>query len=164
MKLYRYLSEQELNFILTGELDKIGSFYNRNDYKRVSNHKYKKDTKYLHFYFDKKEISRISHLGFQAGNVCYVGEFEIPFYLIFSHIGVGKYDGHGFDLPYDEVYEVALPAKLMKTKYLVSYEKDKNSGPVDFGPIIKFDRKLYEPICFDDKKEESSQENEEMGL
>ena len=80
----------------------------------------------------------------------------IPFYVIFSHIGIGRYDCQGYNIPYETVYEVALPAKKMKSKYLKGFEKDKNSGPIDFGPIIKFDRVLFEPMDFGTQKQEET--------
>ncbi len=157
MKLYRYLSEEELEHIKANEIDKIGSVYNdKKSYKRINTHNYKKDVKYLHFYFDKREISRIEKLGFQGSKICYICEFEIPFYVIFSHIGTGRYDCQGYAVPYETVYEVALPAKKMKSKYLKSFEKDKNSGPIDFGPIIKFDKRLYEPMYFNEQEQEET--------
>lgn len=164
MKLYRYLTEQELKHIIANETDMIGSVYSdKENYKRVNSHNYKKDVKYLHFYFAKKEISRINRLGFKGSSVCYVCEFEIPFYVIFPYIGIGKYDGYSYDNPLDKVYEVALPAKKMKQKYLVNYEIDKNSGPINFGPIIKFDKRLFyddvvESDIVNDKEEQTSEE------
>jgi len=163
MKLYRYLSEEELNYIKANEIDKIGSIYNDPEYKRVSTHKYKQDVKYIHFYFSEKEISRIRSLGFQGRNVCYVCEFEIPFYVIFPYIGIGKYDGHGYKTYLDTVYEVALPAKKMKAKYLKSYTKDESSEPLDLGPIFKFNKKLFEPEYFsDDNEKNNNNKNIEM--
>lgn len=152
MKLYRYLSERELEFIKANDVHKIGSVYNDKKYKDVNSHKYKNDVKYLHFYFSEKEISRVKSLGFQGNNICYVCEFEIPFYVIFPYIGVGKYSGHGYKSYLDTVYEVALPAQKMKAKYLKKYEKDKSSEPIDFGPVIKFDKCLFEPIDFEEEK------------
>jgi len=152
------MSEDELKHMLAGEIDKIGFFYNDKKYFRsVNNHNYKKDTKYLHFYFDKKEIERVKLLKLKGNAVCYVGEFEMPFYVIFPYIGVGKYETRGYTVPHDSVYEVALPAIKFKPKYLVGYEKDKNSGPIDFGPIIKFDKRLFYDDVFVNNQEEQKQ-------
>ena len=143
MKLYRYLSEKELQHIMTNEIDKIGSFYDSNEYKDINTHKYKKGVKYLHFYFDKKEISKVRSLALQGRSVCYICEFEIPFYKIFNHIGIGKYYGNGYNGTNDKVYEVALPAHKMKREYLTSHEKDTPSGPINLGPRIKFNKALF---------------------
>jgi len=155
MKLYRYLTEEELNDIKANNIENIGSFYNSKNYKKINTHHYKKDVRYLHFYFDKKEIARIDSLGFKGSSVCYICEFEIPFYVIFKYIGIGYYESHGYQIDTDSVFEVALPVKKFKQKYLTSYEKDKNSGPVDFGPIIKFDKRLfYDDVCVENIKNE----------
>ena len=97
MKLYRYLSKEELEKIQAGEIEKIGFFYNdRQKFKRVNSHRYKKDVKYLHFYFDKKEISRIKSASFKSRDICYVCEFNIPFYVILPYIGIGVYESKGY--------------------------------------------------------------------
>lgn len=154
MKLYRYLSEEELEKIQAGEIEKIGFFYNdRKKFKRVNNHRYKQNIKYLHFYFDKKEISRIKFARFKGGDVCYVCEFNIPFYVILPYIGIGIYESSGYDVPFERVFEVALPARKMKQKYLINSEKDVNSGPIYFGPIIKFDKRLFYDDVINDKEE-----------
>jgi len=160
MKLYRYLSEDELKKLLANDLDNIGSFYDdKEQYERVNTHNYKKGVKYLHFYFDKKEISRIEYLNFKRNSVYYYCEFNIPFYVIFRYIGIGRYDGRGYQNPLDSVYEVAMPANKMKRKYLINYEKNKNSEPLDLGPIIKFDKRLYmDDVIIDKTEEDSSQE------
>lgn len=133
MKLYRYLSEQELFHILANENDDIGGFfYGINRPRRINSHEYKKNVKYLHFYFDKKEIERIVKLKYHSDSVCYICEFEIPFYVIFPYIGYGRYDSCGYNNPYDTVYEVAFPSKKMKRKYLISYEKDKNTEDFEY--------------------------------
>lgn len=132
MKLYRYLTEEELENIKANELDKIGFIYDDKKYKKVNTHRYKSGIKYLHFYFDKKEISRIDSLGFKGDSECYVCEFEIPFYVIFPYIGIGKYDGHGYKYLTDMIYEVALPSNKMKQKYLIGCEKYKKYEAIDY--------------------------------
>ena len=49
MKVYRYLTEEELDDIQSDNVENIGSEYNNVDYKRVNTHKYRDGIKYLHF-------------------------------------------------------------------------------------------------------------------
>ena len=174
MKLYRYLSKEELENLLAGKIEQIGHFYEAKNYKRVNTHKYKKGIKYLHFYFDEKEISRIKDADFHKSANYYICEFEIPFYVIFPHIGVGRYDGVGYEVPLDSVFEVALPAQKMKVKYLKDYKKDNSrrfsvTSDLLFGENkepFKFDSRLFEPMYFDDvdNKKEARKEKTEQPL
>lgn len=170
MKLYRYLPKEELDNLTSGNIDKIGHFYSVEDYKRVNNHKYKKGVKYLHFYFAEKEISRINHFSFHQADSYYVCEFEIPFYVIFPHIGIGIYDGRGYDNPLDLVYEVALPTEKMKTKYLRNYKLDTRKSSIvadlvlgNFKPI-EFDKSLYEPMYFDEHNKDEEKQMQPLAL
>ena len=45
MKLYRYLSEEELKNIQADKIDNIGSFYNDKDkLKKINNHRSRKES------------------------------------------------------------------------------------------------------------------------
>jgi hypothetical protein len=50
MIVYRYLSEKELNLIMQGKIDNLGSYYTKEGFKKVNTHKYKSGVKYLHFF------------------------------------------------------------------------------------------------------------------
>ncbi len=121
MKLYRYLSKEELEQLLNMEYSMIGTENVNKPYYRYNSHRYKENVKYLHFYFDEKEISRIKKMSFHKKAEYYICEFEIPFYVIFSHIGVGYYANKKGEKKTDYVYEVALPTYKMRPKFLKSF-------------------------------------------
>ena len=143
MKVYRYLSEEELKFIQSGEVDKIGSFYvNDENFKRINTHKYKKGVKYLHFFFKKEDIKRVQNLDFRKMSNYYICEFNIPFLALLPYIGKGHYDSRGYKTDLDSVYEIAMPATKMKQKYLKSYEIDERHNGSEIKELIESLRKF----------------------
>ena len=125
MKLVRYLSENELMAFKNGDISNIGCEYvDRKSFKRVNSHKYKKGVKYLHFFFNMKNIKLVRLANFLKQDNYYICEFDIPLLVILPYIGKGRYEDSGYKYDSAEVYEVALPAKKMKLEYLISYEKD----------------------------------------
>ena len=56
MKVYRYVTEKELNYIIKGEFNKIGKEYYKSPF---NTHKYKSGVKYIHFLKNKEDISLV---------------------------------------------------------------------------------------------------------
>jgi len=128
MKLYRYLSLDELTAIINRNLSQVGSVNLISKYSdRNNNHKYLDDVRYLHFYFAEKEIQRITTASFlDKKTKYYVCEFEIPFYHIFNNIGLGYYASKKENKYADYVFEVALPIYKMRTRYLKRFKEYSN--------------------------------------
>jgi len=122
MKVYRYLSEYELKYIQSDDVDNIGSTYNDDVYKRINTHRYKEGVKYLHFYKNKEDISYIKKCDYLPSGRYYICEFDIPFYILFTGYGKGFYGSFG-KIDYTAT-EYKVPSHLMKSKYLKSYKLD----------------------------------------
>lgn len=126
MKVFRYMTQAELNNILLGNYEKIGSCIVR-DKNFISNtHKYQKGVKYLHFFKNRKNIERIKEYYRSRTCDCYICEFNIPLSKLIFHSGLGYYnEGKGYDMYITSVVEFALPVEDFDKSYLVSYQKDK---------------------------------------
>ena len=127
MKVYRYLDEEELNNILSGNIDKIGKEYSRHAKGEVNTHKYKEGEKYLHFFKDKKGCEEIS-IVMGKGKNYYVCEFNIPFRHLLFRSGKGYYVSHGYDSDYETFKEYILETSKFKSEYLTSYTLFKDSN------------------------------------
>ena len=122
MKVYRYLSQWELCAILTGNMSIVGHKYNNDAFKDVNSHRYKKNEKYLHFFADKKDMRLIKKVDFLRDADYYECEFDIPWYVLIKGMGLGYYEGSGYN---DEIaVEYKVPTRYLKKEYLVSYTLD----------------------------------------
>lgn len=121
MKVYRYLSESELNLIRSGG-ENLGNTFDRKNYKRQNNHRYRKGVKYIHFY---KQLESMEHIRREyikdqnQGMRYYFCSFNVPATILALHRGKGHYDGRG----YDEVgaitsVEYAIPADKFDPAWL----------------------------------------------
>ena len=122
MKVYRYLSEKELNLIRQGSVDSLGSLFNKQDYKRQNNQRYKSGVKYIHFYKNKESMEHIrrEHLKeVKAGKKFYFCSFNVPGVVLIKYRGRGHYDGHGYDTmgAIDSV-EYAIPVDCFSPSWL----------------------------------------------
>ena len=127
MKVYRYLSQPELDAILSNDTSSIGKDYERNDdYKRINSHRYKQGIKYLHFFKNKDDCRRIKSLHEGKPVEFYFAEFDIPFTVLIPHIGYGRYDARGYRVDIETVTEFAIPVSKFKPKYLTGYEIDQS--------------------------------------
>ena len=119
MKVYRYVAEEELVAILSGHLDDVGSEYNRKEYKRQNNHRYKPNTKYLHFFKDKSSIELIRReiLHKDKDGVYFFCSFDIPATILWRYAGKGNYDG-SYKVPYHTVREYAIPMDTFDPKWI----------------------------------------------
>lgn len=123
VKVYRYLSHNELMAYLSGDTSCIGSYYDKKRIGNVNTHLYRRNVRYLHFFKNKEDIVRAKALGrIDDTKKTYVCEFEIPFYLLIPAVGLGFYHGEAGDL--DKVLEFKVPVKYVKPEYLKSYTLD----------------------------------------
>ena len=116
MKVYRYLSQKELDKILIG---------NTCYFSRVNTHNYNKDIKYLHFYKNPKHLRFARELHNKDYSDYYFCEFNIPAIHLIKHAGHGTYDTGGYDCDRIKVLEFALPVEKFNANYLKTYTLDK---------------------------------------
>lgn len=125
MKVYRYLSQCELDKILSNNISSIGTEYSANEeYGRINNHNYKSGIKYLHFFKHKDDCKRVSFISDGKDVDFYIAEFNIPITILIQHIGFGKYSSRNYNGNIKEVIEFAIPTSNFKSKYLRSYTRD----------------------------------------
>ncbi len=125
MKVYRYLSQDELNKILSNNISLIGTDYSANEkYSRVNNHRYKSGTKYLHFFKHKDDCKRVEFINEGKDIDFYIAEFDIPITTLIQYIGYGKYDKLNHNGNVEKVIEFAIPTSKFKPKYIRSYVRD----------------------------------------
>ena len=132
MKVYRYLSEEELNLIKQGNVQGLGREFDKKDYKRQNNHRYKSGVKYMHFYKNKESIEHIRREYFQLlmqGHKFYFCSFDIPGVVLIKHRGKGHYDGSGYDTMggVDSV-EYAIPVEDFSPSWLRQSILDDNKA------------------------------------
>lgn len=121
MKVYRYLSEEELKHILKNENNQIGASYSSK--LACNNHKYRFGVKYLHFFKHKDSIKYLkSQMKFIRPY--YICEFNIPLKVLSKGVGKGYYDVGGMDYITISQREFIVPANEMKKEWLVSYKQD----------------------------------------
>lgn len=127
MKVYRYLSQVELDYILEGNIELIGTEYDNDIFKDINSHRYKKGVKYLHFYKNKKDIRHIQRMNKATTRLdYYICEFDIPLLVIMQGWGYGKYNSYRRSVPFEQVVEFKMPATKLKPDYLKSYTLDEN--------------------------------------
>lgn len=124
MKVYRYLTERELNCIKSGNTQDIGSFFDREKFKKVNNHRYKENVRYLHFFKTTKMIHLIRNLHRHDNQKYYICEFNIPLKNLLCHFGFGFYEASGYDLDNYRVLEFAIESSKLNPNWLVKYELD----------------------------------------
>ena len=121
MKVYRYLSDEELKHILKNENNQIGASYSSK--LACNNHKYRSGVKYLHFFKHKDSIKYLkSQMKFIRPY--YICEFKIPLKVLSKGVGKGYYDVGGMDYITISQREFIVPANEMKKEWLVSYKQD----------------------------------------
>ena len=148
MKVYRYLSQTELDNILSGNISEIGQEYSNEKYKKINTHKYKENVKYLHFFKHKEDISKIKNAKFLPPNKYYICEFDIPILILLKGMGQGHYDGQGYSEPTKSVREYKIPNTAIKREYLKFYMRDKDSAEwdtfVDINSQISFESNKFD--------------------
>lgn len=122
MKVYRYLSEEELAHILKNETDKIGAEYN-NSKLTCNNHRYRQGVKYLHFFKHKDSIKYLK-MQMKFIRPYYICEFNIPLRVLAKGVGKGYYDIGGMEYIIISQREFIVPAKDLKKEWLIGYKQD----------------------------------------
>ena len=124
MKVYRYLTRDELNMFLNDDISDAGAFYSNSALQGKNTHNYKPDTRYLHFFKNKQDISKARDLHKESFDDYYICDFDIPITTLIRYFGHGYYNGHGYDCDHESVAEFAIPTNKINSDYLESYEFD----------------------------------------
>ena len=125
MKVYRYLSEDELNKIKEGDVLSIGGYYYKNP---TNSHRYDENERYLHFFANKKNYLYVRDLHYFNNKKCqfYLCEFNIPLRVLIRYAGVGYYvdmPDSGYDVSHVSKLEFAVPTSKFDGHWLVDYKK-----------------------------------------
>lgn len=104
-RVYRFISEREKRAMAANDLSKIGRTW---DSKTIcNNHRYKKNTRYIHFFDNEKDAKLLyKELGFSKAYLC---TYSIPKKILKQHTGKGYYMVKGYDIV-DTVKEYAIPS------------------------------------------------------
>ena len=130
MKVYRFMSEDELKMYFNGKCAEIGSIFSHYTGKRFNNFKYKKGMKYVHFFKRLKDVYRIKHemceQELKSNKRYFIGCFDIPKTLLSYCKGKGRYVITKDDNTKSEIYvqEYAVPASCMEEEYLVYFKRE----------------------------------------
>ena len=132
MIVYRYLSEKELLLIKQGKIDEIGTYYTKENFKKVNTHNYKIGVKYLHFFktYNSKMFNQIRYLHKGDGQDYYICEFNIPLKNLIFCAGLGHYKFSGHQQKCT-VLEFAMEANKLKKEWLTAYEFDKHKQIIE---------------------------------
>ncbi len=151
IKVYRYLSETELNNMLSGNKKALGnSFHTKKIMERkykikTNNHNYAPNEKYLHFF---KKFSDIEHIRQERRNFeenFYFAEFEIPALVLFFAAGKGYYNTlSGYESFIEDIAEYAVKAKHFNPDWLIGYTLDKNKQ--EFMHPEAYNKLILQPV------------------
>ncbi|MBE5735428.1 MAG: hypothetical protein E7361_03185 [Clostridiales bacterium] len=125
MKLYRYMTESELNAFNLNDLTNVGSVFDKTTgHKYANTHCYEEGVKYLHFFKNKSDIKFMRSMYKEVEKEFYICEFDVPVLTALKYRGKGIYDMGGYDT--DRVYatEYAIPVFKLKPEYLVAHKFD----------------------------------------
>ncbi len=146
MKVYRYLTQAELDAFLAKDISIVGSEYD-NSYRRVNTHRYKDGVNYLHFYMHQKDIRCAKAMHRDDRQDYYTCQFNIPVMTLLRHRGHGIYDIGGYDCDIYRAVEFAIPVDEIKAEYLTDYEYDKihheEANPLEGMKPFRFNPELY---------------------
>lgn len=138
MKVYRFLSEDELKMYFSGKTAEVGHCYKNAKNKMVNSFSYKPNTKYVHFYKRLKDIRHIKEDLFRNHKEeiendknpqkYYIACFDIPFKLLSRNSGKGNYikihEGKGY-ITEESAIEYAIESKFLKEEYLIYFKQEK---------------------------------------
>ncbi|MBQ7452693.1 MAG: hypothetical protein IJS68_00285 [Clostridia bacterium] len=128
MKIYRVVYYKELDDILGKKTNTLGNFFLET---RSNTHKYKRETKYIHFFLNKKASENIKYiLKCNQRNLddYYVCTFSVPIIDLISSVGKGYYysndalKNRGYDFQMETRIEFAIDANKFKPEWLIKYE------------------------------------------
>lgn len=123
MRVYRYLSKEELRNILENHTENIGSFFSRNK-NNPNTHRYHENEKYIHFYKNSESMQDIRSVYRAFDNDFYFCAFEIPITVLLVCRGKGFYPAHGFAENHTTITEYAVPVSSFKTNWFSGYLPD----------------------------------------
>lgn len=142
MKVYRYLSQEELKKILNNDIESLGTYGKK--YEIYNSHHYKSEEKYLHFFKKKSAMEHIRNIYRKLDDDFYFCTFDIPIVKLALHFGRGCYYGYGYDYDCEYELEFALPVSQFKSEWLKSFEKDERNR--SSSQIIKEDNESIETL------------------
>lgn len=122
MKVYRYTSIEELQYVLSGENDNLGRYFIRS---ACNTHRYNKNKKYLHFFKHEESIEEIKRIN-RRNNEYYLCVYDIPKLVLLAGRGYGYYSGHGYKDDRSKLIEYIIPNDRFKSQWLISYTKVKD--------------------------------------
>ena len=127
MRVYRYLTEEELNNILGDRCDNIGGKY----YGMQNSFRYDKKSRYIHFFKNLSDIQYIRALkkwrierGDYLPTDFYICEFNIPAIILMLSEGEGVYCVSDSQPNGIKVKEFAIKNSIFKSRWMNRYVKD----------------------------------------
>jgi len=144
MIVYRVCREDEYNQIFgNSDFSNIGNYFDDQETKKINTHKYKENTRYLHFFLNLKE--GVQYLLINEGT--YICKYDIPDEILKQCEGFGYYvDMNNYYR--QEMIEYAIESKRIKFDYLkqVIYisEYIEPSRIYDGVDIMNFGEVLYD--------------------
>ena len=142
MIVYRVCKEEEYYQIFSNKnFNNVGNYFNNEETKLMNTHKYKENTRYLHF-FQNLDTS-ISYLAIEEGT--YVCKYDIPDSILKQSEGLGYYkDIHNYHS--HEAIEYAVESSKIKfdylkqiifiTEYVNPQKVYEGAKIIDFGKIV----------------------------
>ena len=134
MKVYRFLSENELKKYFTGQTHKVGHCYERKNINSPNTFDYKENTRYVHFFRKLKDIKLIKQEHLNQGRIpqnqrYFIACFDIPLKLLIASIGSGVYQdssASGYEeCPKHRAIEFAIESSKLKAEYLLYFKQEK---------------------------------------
>lgn len=123
MRVYRYLSHEELKNILRNNVDNIGSYFS-NGKPKANTHHYNSSERYIHFYKNAESMQDIRSIYRSYDNDFYFCSFEIPNSILFIYKGKGYYPAHGFQEDVCTLTEYAIPVSIFKSEWISGFIHD----------------------------------------
>ena len=123
MRVYRYLSHEELKNILGNNVENIGSYFS-NGKPKANTHHYNPNERYIHFYKSAADMQDIRAIYRNYDNDFYFCSFEIPNSILFIRKGKGFYPAHGFQEDICTLTEYAIPVSIFKSEWISGFIHD----------------------------------------
>ena len=123
MRVYRYLSHEELKNILGNNVENIGSYFS-NGKPKANTHHYNPNERYIHFYKSAADMQDIRAIYRNYDNDFYFCSFEIPNSILFIRKGKGFYPAHGFQEDVCTLTEYAIPVSIFKSEWISGFIHD----------------------------------------
>ncbi len=121
IKVFRYATKEEVDLILQGRILDVGGYCEKTN---CNTHRYKCDTKYLHFFKKISSIEEIKCLKRGKKRTYYICEYDIPMLVLMFGRGVGYYNSKGLYKNLTSHVEYIVPVEYMRTEWLKMYKID----------------------------------------